>query len=279
MQNLKQKIRRFNIKNRLLIFGLTLPILCLVCLLFIMISPFSWPDLWLNIASDGLFLILTIWFVDRILKAHQERQWANAHKLISRQAGGIAHHLISVIAENIGLENELFPETEPPIHTRSIIAIESEIQEKARNLDTDDLIAKLDKLSSSQWKKLFLSLHKINNDLSTFLDQYGQQLSVQEFEELLIFQKGISSAISSYELFESFLGLSVDSMPKVKDGKPWEFAEIQTIRSGLELKFAMENALHLIRVFEYTIEEPTKDWNEEIKKHWNNYIIISRYRF
>lgn len=265
-------------KYRLLILGLSLPLLTLSALFLVLARPISTSDLLLNIATDFITLIITIWYVDWILKKHEDAKWKGTHKFITSLAGEIAHGAISTIAENCFLSKEIFPRKNPPLHTRSLQDIQQEILENAKKLDRDNLIGHLDKLSVPQWQGLFQSIGKFPNEISTFLSQFGSRLSPSELESILSLRRSIKSATSTYSLFNDFLGVPIESMPKVKDGKPWELAAFATIRFGIELQIILQGAVSVIEVFNYIAEQPEIDWNSEQSKSWSKYQEISRFR-
>jgi hypothetical protein len=280
MSMVKQKtsFREIWRKYRLLFLGLSLPLLAISILFLFLARPFSLSDLLLNIATDFITLIITIWYVDWILEEHDDAKWEGTHKYIIAFAGEIAHGIVSIIAEKTGLSREVFPKNDPPFHTRSISDIQQEIIENVRKLSRENIIAHLDKLSAIQWQELFQSLRKFQNDISVFLSQFGPRLRPYEQEAILSMRMEIVSTISSYELFYDFLGVPIESMPKVKDDKPWEYAALATIRIGIELQLALQQAINVISVFDYIAEQPVIDWDNEVSTSWKKYQEISRFQ-
>lgn len=278
MEKLKSKFIDIWHEYKLLVLGLTIPLFALSVFFLFLARPISMSDILLNIATDFITIIITIWYVNWILKGNEEIRWKGTHKFIISLAGGIAHRVISEIAEKSGFFNEIYPRNNPPLYTRTISDIQQEILVNVMKFDRDNLISHLDKLSKMQWRILFQSLASFPSEISTFIGQFGPRLNPSELEAVLSLRNDIVSVISVYDLFSDFLGQPVESMPEVKDGRPWDFAIFATIRSGIELQIILQRAVTVINVYNYKAGQSDIDWNIEVAKSRTKYQKISRYK-
>ena len=265
------------LRFRFLILGLTVPLLALAILSLALARPFTPSDLLLNVGTDLATIVITIWYVDWALRRHEEQQWRSSSRYISAQAGGIAHRLITAIAEPAGLGDQVYPSGDPPLYKRHITEIQNQIISNVRNLDTDTIIAHIDKLSAGEWHVLMHGVQDLTSEASALIAQFATRLGPTELEAILKLRRDMSSAFSSYDLFRPFLGVPVQDLPKMKDGKPWEYSALSTIRIGVELRMALDQALAVIDTFNFVAEDSPIDWNTETQKHWSKYRQISRF--
>ena len=265
-------------RSRFLVLGLTAPLLTIAIFFLVLAWPFSTSDLLINVATDLATIVITIWYVDWALRRHEEQQWRSSSRYISAQAGGIAHRLITAIVEPAGLGDQIYPSGDPPLYKRHITDIQNEIISNIRKLDADTIIAHIDRLSAREWHALMHRVQDLTSEASALIAQFATRLGPTELEAILKLRGEMSLAFSSYDLFRSFLGVPVQELPKMKDGKPWEFSALATIRIGVELRMALDQSLAVIDTFKFVAEDSSIDWNAETQKHWSKYRQITRFQ-
>jgi hypothetical protein len=264
-------LKTFWTANRTLILGLTLPLLLASGIALWFSRPITVREVFLNLATDFITIVITVWYVDWILNRQEQLRWQNAEKYISAEAGKLGHSLITAIIEGVRLGDQVFPEKDPPLHKRKIQDIQAEILSKVRRLDHDQIIAKLKQLNANQWAGLMAGIQTKTADITLLLSQFGTRLSPEKVEVLLTAREAIGAAQSTYELLHKFLGVPISALPKVKDDKAFEYTVIATIRIGIDLGIILQKSLAIVDTFAYVVQPPNFDYGEAVTKSWDRY--------
>lgn len=257
--------------NRTLVLGLTVPLLLASAITLWISRPITVREVFLNLATDFITIVITVWYVDWILNRQEQLRWQNAEKYISAEAGKLGHSLVSAVVEDIKLSNQIFPKKNPPLHKRTIEDIQAEILSNVKKLDHDQIIAKLKELDASQWSKLMIGLQSRAAEITVLISQFGSRLNPEKLEVLLTLRDAIDTAESTYSLFRGFLGVPVSELPSVKDGKAFEYTALATIRLGIDLWQILQDSLSVIVTFGYVAEPPKIDYENLVTKSWDRY--------
>lgn len=243
-----------------------LPIALASMLLLLASRPIQPRDVYLNLATDLVTIIITVLYVDWVLSQHEHATWFGVDQYIASEAGRAGHAFIASIAEVLKLEDRLYPRYEK----QSVAEIQQAILQNARSLDRLAIEDSLASLSALGWQHLMTVVGTRRMEISPLISQFGSRMDPPQLEALLAFREVISTILSTYSVFEAFLGVPPQDMPKVKDGKPEEFAILTIIRLGVELKAAFEHAIALVDLFQYKVP-PERDCAEETKISWNRW--------
>lgn len=269
MRKYYQTIQRLWDKNRNLILRLILPLLALAILSMILSYPFTRKDIFINLGTDFIIIIITIWYVNWILNIHEKNKWLGVEEFISSEAGKVAHGFISIIADQLKLSDKIFPS----LGSGSIQQVQTQIIENVKELDQEMIIDSLKRFNALQWNDLMESIEEKIADSSSLLIQFGSRIDPSGVECILKFREAASRIISSYSIFKLFLGVPREMLPKVKGGKPWEFTILATIRTGIDLEYTLARALDIIEIFNYEVSEPDIDYSGETEKEWENWWV------
>jgi len=79
------KIRLIDLwyEHRTLIIYLTFPLVIASIIALLIARPFSTSDILVNLASDFLIVIITIWYVDWVIRRNEERKWVETVETMS----------------------------------------------------------------------------------------------------------------------------------------------------------------------------------------------------
>ena len=260
MSNMTRLLKTFWNNNRTLIVGLTLPLLLASIFALWFSRPITVREVLLNLATDLITIIITVWYVDLVIHRQEQVRWHNAEKFISAEVGKLGHALISEIVESAKLSKQIFPSNDPPLHKRRVEDIQAEVLKNAKNLDHDQIIGNLKQLNADQWSNLMQHVQGKSAEITNLLSQFGSRLSPEKLEVLLTLREAIGASNASYELFRGFLGMPISMLPKVKDGKPLEFTALATIRIGIDLRIILQRSLAVIDAFEYVVTSRQYDY-------------------
>ncbi|MBT7040416.1 MAG: hypothetical protein HN921_11300 [Bacteroidetes bacterium] len=263
--------------NRTLITGLTLPLLLATAFALWLSRPITIKDVFLNLATDFITIVITVWYVDWILRRQEQFRWHNTEKYISGDGGRLGHALIVNIVEGLMIGDQIYPSKEQPWHTRKVEDFQEELLTNVKKINRDYIISKLKLLDPSQWAILMKDIKSRTNEITLMLSQFGSKLDPEKLEVLLSLKQAIDTAYSTYSLFYGFLGVPLENLPKVKDGGAFEYSILATIRIGIDLEILLKLCLTVIENFQYIVHPPEIDYDEEVRKSWDRYFDLDLY--
>jgi hypothetical protein len=259
--------------NRTLFLYLIVPLAALAILAFLVAYKRGEQGLFINLATDFISIIITVFYVDWILHKFESEKWERVEKFISDEASLIASGLIGDFADSTSLHHNIYPQGSIELAEKGLLKETLDaISGNVRSLSRRDIIQALKGLNASEWKFFVESLEKRRGQSATLISQFGTRMKPEQLEAILRLRRAISAVISSYSLFKSLLGVPPERMPRLKSGKPEEYSAIQVIRSAIELQDLLENCLRVTEVFHFLPEVYEIDFVEEIKKSWPDYL-------
>jgi hypothetical protein len=257
--------------NKTLLTRLTLPLLVLTGIALWLSRPFTWADIFLNLATDFITIIITVWYVNWVIRQQESTQWQEAEELIAAEAGRVGHGFINDVAESLKMLDQIGPSKDTPLHLRKLHDVQSEIITNVRRLDRDTIIERLDGLNPAQWQNFAARFRARSTEIGIFLSQFGSRLDPERLETLLELREAINAPIATYELFIRFLGVPLDQLPQVRDGASHNVAISALLRIGIDVWTALQKALDLIATFRYILKEKSLAEEELLRESWDKY--------
>lgn len=271
MTGLSTHFGRFWTANSSVILRLVLPLGLLSILFLVIASPDSPADLALNLATDLLTIIVTVLYVDWVVKEHEHAAWKGVEKYIAAEAGRAAHSFISDMAVGLDLEGQLFPSPAPS----NAVEIQQNVLRNAAALDRfaiEDALARLDKI---HWALLMQKVSSRRADTAPLVSQFGARMAPNQLAAILAFRELTSSIVTYYDLMQDFLAVPITALPKVKGGRPEEYMVLTIIQLGIDLKAAIDAALTVVDTFSFRLEQPNL-YEDETNASWKRWYERSR---
>jgi hypothetical protein len=248
--------------------------LILVLLTASLLSPFfAWPfsisDLLLNIGSDLLIIIITVLYVERVLKRYGASQWRTADSYISNEARSITIIFFSQLAESHGLIYEIFPKYPDP-RLQDKKALEEIVIENTSRIEINTFLGSLKHADQEHLVKIGAHLGNTRNEITNFLNRFTSKLNSNQLEALLRFRQTLLDATNRHSSSIFFL----EQKKRAKSGNAEDYAAIFAIELGVYIHDAIKKALRVLEVFEFSRDESGIDFKQEIDKHWSNYRLL-----
>jgi hypothetical protein len=263
MNSVASSLNRFWSNNRSLILRLILPLAILSAILICLARPASFDDVSLNLATDLITIIITVLYVNWVISQHDKARWSTAEKYIASEAAAVGNAFIRDVAEALKIEDELFPRPS----SLDVREIQASILDRVANLDRFVIEDALAKLTRQRWQDLMAIIDTRRGDSTPIISQFAARMSADQLSSMLAFRRVCSSIVSTYSLFDDFLGVPVPNLPKVKGGRPEEYTVITIIRLGIDFRAAFDASLGILNAFGYVIE-PIPENTEEMKASW-----------
>lgn len=161
----------------------------------------------LNLATEVLGIILTVFLIDRILKDQNKEKWKNVDKRIGTQLKLLINMSISGIRSSLKLDPNLIE------HYSNNSTQPNEIHKAIVQIGTKEikpnLLSLLSSLDSDQWFNLTLHLQTSNNSLNDFLNSFQTLVSPEQMEYLLDLQEALRHACTAYGVFPDVMGIDL----------------------------------------------------------------------
>ena len=155
-----------------ILLRLVLPLSAVSVALLLLSSPVRPRDVMLNLSTDLITIIITVLYVDWVLRKHQEASWHDVHKHVSSEAGRAAHSFISSVATHLDLETELFPS---PVPTNAI-EIQQFVLSRAATIDRFKIEDALARLNTLKWARLMAKIRERRDEMGPLIAQFGPRL-------------------------------------------------------------------------------------------------------
>lgn len=266
VNRLKDLVSEFWSNWRALLLRLVLPLAILSLVFFLLANPTSLEEVALNLATDLAIIIVTVLYVDWVIKEHDRASWKRAEEYISTEAGRVANAFIRGMAVRLNLEDELYD--------RELARVPEEFFEdivsKASQIDRLDLEDSLSQLDGPKWEALTLRVKAHYADATLLITQFASRMSPEELTSILEFREICSSIISYYEIIAPILVTPLPDLPADTDEDRVELIVITIINLGISFKSAIDAALKILGSFEYKLD-PIPDNTEKFKESWTRW--------
>jgi len=205
----------------------------------------------LNIGNDALAIAATIWYVDRVLKSHEEKQWQLADRLIGGKidrffAAGTST-LIKAF-ESVGLYTlyvnrilEPRPEQQPSSSYMRRLAIDV-----AQELLTHENIESgVRAITETQWLGVIGDIERLLDEATSIIDVFGNRLSPEKTSLILQVQEHLNGIISAHATLEILFDVDdrrvlPDRMETLEKLRSWTYKEVAaSFTSTLEKLIAL----------------------------------------
>jgi len=184
--------------------------------------------LWINLSASLITIILTVLYVDRILKHQEATRWASATKLVSGRLSLLAATTITNIRGALNLPApQIMVATDNEVQQEYLyycrVGIEPAVLDSVQGLDIEG------------WKEVSKAIRASYGNAENALALLSARLDPRELELLMDLQNHLRTALLSYETFPDLLGVPDHLLPKIKtDPKflrdhhvKWAASEIQ----------------------------------------------------
>jgi hypothetical protein len=185
------------------------------CLSFWVPSP--WRDLLINLTAGFVGAVITVFYVEHVIRANQEREWKKVKDGSQRRIHALSNKTILSVrtAFHIRLSRS---------HDVSFRTGNPETMRKAAIDLTQELLGCLDAgalktLTQRDWKTLIANLEFISVQIDQMLMLFGVRLEPVTYEFMLHMQWTIEGISGFYAIWPDMLGVSDEALPRKKNGE------------------------------------------------------------
>jgi hypothetical protein len=203
--------------EKALIKRLVLPLTTLFVLALAIHAAWDWDGFLLSLAVQLLGILITVAYVDYILRVHEASKQAPANRRLRDRLHRFVNAAFTECRGAIGFGSDIvnFEVLSDPTHAK----VRKEMERVAREVVLPEIEIRISMLDEIQWRKLASATNTITENVDRFLQLFGDRLQPEVLAALLDIQDAASSIFSYYHLVPDILGVSDERLPKRQSGE------------------------------------------------------------
>lgn len=209
--------------KKLLIWQLFVPLLIASGMSFgiayLLNNRLDYSSVFLNLSTDFMMIVITIWYVDKVLQRHNNENWKEADFAIKYKIYILATYSIETICSPLGIHDTSLPEHElfvSKLRSQRKGGLDMDyygdfakkfvaghfISDPAHDPFTKHFAQeriKQSHMTPEQCTEIFEKLKKFRDEASQITNSYSVRLSANQIKALIDFQFWIERNINSFE--------------------------------------------------------------------------------
>lgn len=213
-----------------------------------------WAGLLINLAAGFVGTMMTVLYVDVILKRHEAAQWSSVEQRVNMRVEGLANVCISSVRSSLGVGAEILDD---------VIGFAADTKRRratmtriAEGLLTEN-VGNIRNLNKQGWALLSTHLQGAVSLADRLLSTFGPRLDPALTDGILNLQEVAGKMTSAFSIFPDIYGAPVESLPTKRDGSssiPMQTALYANAEA--DLKLLLVAAARLLRVIESNADSP-----------------------
>jgi fluoride ion exporter CrcB/FEX len=201
-------------KTSYLSYNLVLPLILLASLC--MVAAFClrepWAGLAVNMAATFLGSIVTVFYIDVILKHHEDIQWKKVRTRVFRSVEriGIVGVTSTRTAFSIELSDSVLLLTHPQLVRSEMIRLADHVLVPSH--------PHLKRMDEKNWRTFAINLQGMTQEIDRLLSLFKRNLDADYMLLLLEIQDAASLVLNNYSIWPDLLGVPERSLPPKTDG-------------------------------------------------------------
>jgi hypothetical protein len=168
----------------------------------------------LNLATELVGILITISYVDWILRHHEKLKWLPTDTRIANRLRILLNATISSIRSGLGFSDEVIDARVTA--TLNLVAIHKDIIRVAEQIIAPEALTRIQALNQDAWKSLARQIQNAHNGVLTFINVFQSRLSPDQICNLLDLQESLSNSLTYYTVFPDLMGVPEDKLPQTK---------------------------------------------------------------
>lgn len=249
--------------NKTLVTRLIIPLLAVAVISFFLSRPFDRQATFINLMTDALAIIVTVFYVDWVIRMHEERKWNVAEKYIDAEFGKFAHGMIATIASHTGLDKKLLPIPK----TIDVKQVQEEIINQTGHLSVNEIEISIRAMNDPVWDDLIKAVDDKNTETTNLINLFGQRLDPDQLATVLRLRYLFDLLSATNMIFRAVSKSPIYEIPISPKRESRDYPEIMLGNISIELHLILQQCLVIIKAFEYEIIEPDLDFDSYIEDY------------
>jgi len=165
-----------------------------------------------NLSASFLTIIVTVFYVDWVLRTHETGRWTRTDQRIAQRLEVFVNALVSALRVSLGFGPDIMDQS--VVLSQDIAAGHKETLRIAEHVLSPAMQARVEQLDEASWKLLARQLQWIWTEAERLLDRFSYRLSPRQIELLLDIQTAAQYALTFYQTFPDIAGVPADRLPE-----------------------------------------------------------------
>jgi hypothetical protein len=168
----------------------------------------------LNLASGVVCMLITICYVDWIMRQYQRQRWLPTDERIVDRLRILLNATISGLRDALGFGIDILDGRVGPTLDR--YAIHKDVMRVGEHVIAPSALSRVQALDQSGWTKLARLIQHSHNGVLMFLNVFQTRLTPDQMSDLLDLQESLANSLTYYSIFPDVMGVSGDKLPKTR---------------------------------------------------------------
>jgi len=198
----------------------------------------SFNGLFLNLATEFIGIIVTVAYVDWVIKAHERKVWQGTTTRIAYRLQTFSSATVTGLRSALGFG--------PGVLDQSILRCgdaklaSAEVMRVATHVVAPALRTRLDSLDVQGWKRLAAHVQETEHEAERLLQQFGHLLAPEYVELLLDMRRELDASLTFWRTFPDIAGVPDSDLPKTSTDPvalkaAWTDITAAALRKALQL--------------------------------------------
>ncbi|CAN4278983.1 hypothetical protein LJR125_001863 [Pseudoxanthomonas sp. LjRoot125] len=193
-----------------LLLKLALPLLALASV-SIWLNSYTYTDgFLLNLATELIGIVITVAYVDWVLKAHEKKAWMGTSVRIADRLRNLSNASVSGLRSSLGFGTEVL--NHEILQSGDLKKINREVMRVGVQVLQPSMRARLEVLDGKGWKTLAAHLQGTWQEAERLL-QFSHRLESVDIELLFDLQQEAQSALTFWRTFPDIAGVPDKDLP------------------------------------------------------------------
>lgn len=231
-----------------LLFRLVLPLAAVAALAIVAHDQSPAEGFFLTVAAQAIGVVITVAYVDWIIRHHEEVRWRGTDQGISTRLQHLSTNTVTGVRVAFGFNTEVFDQ--PLMETTRPEAIRGEVMRVALHILVPATEERIGRLDAAAWNSLCTHLEAMSRESGVLLDRFGARLRPRVVQGLLDLQQSLDAAQAYWRTLPDMAGVPLDELPRTRGGSSrelqlaWNQVAAQDVRQVLQRAAILSDLVH-----------------------------------
>lgn len=229
---------------------LIIPLLFFFILCLVLNYYFQMDGFFINLSTSLLEIIITVAYVDWIIRKREFKRWEGVDKRISYYIRVFINATISSVRDSLDYDINIFD-----YYTLSISSqagkeylMDEEVIRISREILEPNIENKIIMWDQDNWKRFIKLMKDIWDEGDRIVSTYSDKLSPNQYEIMLDIREKVRSIFGIYTTFIDFAGVIDENLPKRENSYPIEIKNFVNSHTSKLIREMLEKVRELDKI-------------------------------
>jgi len=172
----------------------------------------DWDGVLLNAATEVAGIIITVAYVDWVIRRHEQDRWVGTQDRINARLAAYVNSVVSSMRSTFDIPFEALNQAE--MWSNDVGRAQVELDRYSESTIEPNLERYVSSLDPQGWERLARRLQSISVGAAGLLDRFSSQLSPAQTELLLDIETASNQAPFLWQVFPEIAGAAPDDLPE-----------------------------------------------------------------